>query len=197
MNPLVDDYFEKLDKWQDELQQLRKIVLECGLLEELKWSSPCYTFQQHNVAIIGGLKESCVLSFFKGALLQDSHQLLKQPGEHTQSARTIHFTNIQEISKWASVLKSYIFEAIEIEKAGLKVDFTEKDELIYPEELLNYFSKMPELAKAFEALTPGKQRAYILHFTQAKQSATRLSRIEKCVPQILMGKGYNEEYLRK
>lgn len=197
MSPLVDDYFEKIDRWEPELRYLRDLILSCGLLEELKWSAPCYTFQQNNVVIIGGLKEYCVLSFFKGALLQDTHQLLKQPGEHTQSARTIPFTTVDVIKKLENTLKAYILEAIEIEKIGLKVDFIEKDELVYPQELLDYFHKMPELAQAFETLTPGRQRAYVLHFSQAKQSATRRSRIEKCVPQILLGKGYNEGYLRK
>ena len=189
MNNKVDLYLSKLEKWEAELSQLRAIVLDCGLTEELKWGSPCYSFQETNVAIIGGLKEYCVLSFFKGALLSDTSDILVKPGDNTQSARIIKFTEVKEIVKMAPVLKAYIYEAVEVEKAGLKVDFKPND---VPEEFQAKLDVNPALNKAFNALTPGRQRAYNLHFSAPKQSKTRESRIEKCIPQILKGKGLNE-----
>lgn len=192
MNPKVDKYLSKVPKWQEELEKLRMIILDCGLTEELKWGSPCYTFQENNVAVIGGLKDYCVLSFFKGALLNDANAILHKPGENTQAARLIRFTSVREIASMTPVLISYIHEAIEIEKAGLKVDFKEKNELVFPEEFQQKTAEMPALKTAFGALTPGRQRAYILHFSAPKQSQTRTSRIEKCIPQILKGKGLND-----
>ena len=188
MNPKLDEYFDKLDTWQKELERLRLIVLDCGLTEELKWSSPCYTFEGTNVVIIGGLKDYCVLSFFKGALLQDAEGLLTKPGESTQSGRVIPFTSVKQIVELEPTLKAYIYEAIEIEKAGLQVNFKKNPEPI-PEELQMKMDKNPALKKAFEALTPGRQRGYILYFSAPKQSKTRESRIDKYTPQILKGKG--------
>jgi uncharacterized protein YdeI (YjbR/CyaY-like superfamily) len=190
MNNKVDAYLSKLEKWEPELEQLRMIVLDCGLTEELKWGSPCYSFHETNVAIIGGLKEYCVLSFFKGALLSDANDILVKPGDNTQSARIIRFTGVQEIVKMAPILKAYIYEAIEVERAGLQVAFKKTFDI--PEEFQAKLDTMPALNKAFHALTPGRQRAYLLHFSQPKQSKTRESRIEKCMPQILNGKGLNE-----
>lgn len=192
MNPKVDAYLSKTKKWKEELEQLRTIVLDCGLTEELKWGSPCYSFREHNVAIIGELKDCCVLSFFKGALLKDTDQLLVKPGENTQAARTIKFTGVREIVKLKATLKAYIYEAIEVEKVGLKVDFKEKTQLVFPEELLNKFKKDTALKTAFHALTPGRQRAYILYFSQPKQSQTKEARIEKYRAKILNGKGLND-----
>lgn len=192
MNSKVDDYLGKTLRWKEELEQLRTIILDCGLTEELKWGSPCYSYRKHNVVIIGELKECCVLSFFKGALLKDTEGILVKPGENTQAARIIKFTGVKEIVKLKATLKAYIFEAIEIEKAGLKVDFKEKTQLVFPEELQNKFKKDTALKTAFNALTPGRQRAYILYFSQPKQSRTRDSRIEKCRQKILNGKGLND-----
>jgi uncharacterized protein YdeI (YjbR/CyaY-like superfamily) len=191
MNPKVDKYLSKAQKWQEELEALRTIILDCGLTEELKWGVPCYTYLKANVVIIGELKDSCVLSFFKGALLQDTNRILIKPGQNTQSARMIQFTNLRDISKMAAVLKSYIFEAIELEKAGLKVKFKKNPEP-FPTELRIKFEKHPLLKKAFYALTPGRQRGYILYFSAPKQSKTKTSRIEKYEKQILKGKGLNE-----
>lgn len=192
MNPKVNAFISKAQKWQEELKMLRAIVLGCGLTEELKWYQPVYTFENSNVLIISGFKEYCVLSFFKGALLKDAHGILKKPGENTQSARTIHFTNVGEIVKLKPALKAYIKEAIEAERAGLKVKFKKITEHKMPEELKKKLNAMPGLKMAFRALTPGRQRAYMLHFSQPKQSKTRESRIEKCVRQILDGKGLND-----
>jgi uncharacterized protein YdeI (YjbR/CyaY-like superfamily) len=197
MNPKVDQYFSKAEKWQKELEKLRMILLDCGLTEELKWGAPCYSYQKTNLAIIGGLKEYCLLSFFKGALLDDASGILIKPGDHTQSARLIAFTNIRKIAQMEPILKAYIYEAIEVEKAGLKVHFKEKTHLIYPEEFKKKLDKTPALKTAFDALTPGRQRAYILYFSAPKQSKTRELRVEKCVKQILNGKEFNEEYLRE
>jgi uncharacterized protein YdeI (YjbR/CyaY-like superfamily) len=191
MDPKVDNYFNKLEKWQEELETLRMIILDCGLTEELKWGAPCYSFQHGNVAIIGGLKEYCVLSFFKGALLNDAHGVLVRPGEHSQAARLIPFTDVRTIVRMEPILKTYIYEAIEVERAGLKVHFKKAPEPI-PEEFQKKLDKTPALKKAFYALTPSRQRAYILYFSGAKQSRTRESRVEKCIPQILNGKGMNE-----
>lgn len=183
----------KVNNWQEELKQLRRIVLECGLTEELKWKVPCYTFQKKNVLIVAAFKEYCSLSFFKGVLLKDTHSILEKPGENSQSDRLIKFTNVQEIIKMEAILKAYIFEAIEVEKAGLKVNFKKNSEPV-PEELQKKLDEIPALKNAFEALTPGRQRAYILHFSQPKQARTRLSRIEKCIPQILDGIGLHDKY---
>lgn len=193
MNPKVDIYLNTAGKWQGELKKLRTIILDCGLTEEMKWGAPCYTFQKSNLVIIGELKECCVLSFFKGTLLNDANGILVKPGEHTQSARLIQFRNIKEIVELEPILKAYIYEAIEAEKAGLKVDFKEKTALLLPEEFQKKLDEVPALKTAFNALTPGRQRAYNLHFSAPKQSKTRESRIEKCIPQILNRKGLNEE----
>jgi uncharacterized protein YdeI (YjbR/CyaY-like superfamily) len=192
MNPKVDFYFNKTEKWQEEIKKLRMIVLDCGLTEELKWGTPCYTFQGKNIVLIHTFKEYCALLFFKGALLQDTNGVLIQQTERVQAARQIRFTTIQEIADLASVLKTYIYEAIEVEKAGLKVDLKETKEFTVPEEFQKKLTELPALKAAFEALTPGRQRAYLLHFSQPKQSKTRESRIEKYMPQILHGKGLND-----
>jgi uncharacterized protein YdeI (YjbR/CyaY-like superfamily) len=190
-NPKVDAYLSKAKKWREEFEVLRTIALGCQLAEELKWGKPCYTFQKSNIVIIQGFKEFCALLFAKGALLKDPNGILDKPGANTQAARRIPFTNVREIIKMKPVLKAYIQEAIEAEKAGLKVDFKRNPEPI-PEELQNKLDEMPELKTAFDALTPGRQRAYILYFSAPKQSKTRDSRVEKCTRQILNGKGLND-----
>ncbi len=194
MNPKVDFYFSKGKKWQEELEQLRIIVLDCGLTEELKWGVPCYTFQKSNIVLIHVFKEYCALLFFKGALLNDAHSILIQQTENVQAARQIRFTNVREIvdPDVISILKAYIYEAIEVEKAGLKVDFKKVTEFIIPEEFQNKLDETPALKTAFDALTPGRRRAYMLHFSAPKQSKTRESRVEKCMLQILNGKGLND-----
>lgn len=174
------------------MKHLRMIVLNCGLKEELKWGVPCYTFQKVNIAVVAAFKEYCSLSFFKGALLNDSYKILNKPGENTQSARLIKFTNVQEIMAMEATLKAYIYEAIEVEKAGLKVEFKKTTEYNIPEEFQTILDENPDVKAAFEALTPGRQRGYLLHFSQPKQSKTRESRIEKCIPKIFEGKGFNE-----
>ena len=191
MNPKVDVYLRKARKWQEEMEKLRMIILDCQLTEELKWGKPCYTFQKSNIIIIIGLKEYCALMFCKGVLLNDANGILIKPGENTQAARQIRFTNVREIVEMEPILKAYICEAIEAEKAGLKVNFKKNPEPI-PEELQNKLDEIPALKAAFDALTPGRQRAYILYFSGAKQSKTRESRVEKCMPQILNGKGLND-----
>ena len=192
MNPKVDEYLSKSKKWQEEFEKLRMIILDCQLTEELKWGVPCYTFQKRNIVLIHGFKEYCALLFFKGALLQDAHGILIQQTENVQAARQIRFTNVQEIIAMETILKAYIYEAIEVEKAGLEVNFKKNIELIIPEEFQNKFDEIPALKTAFEALTPGRQRAYILYFSEPKQSKTRESRVEKCMQQILNGKGLND-----
>jgi len=192
MNPKVDQFLSKAKKWPDELARLRTIVLDCGLTEEFKWYQPCYTFQNNNVAIISEFKDYCSLAFFKGALLSDASALLIRPGENTQSGRQLRFTNVAQINEIEPVIKAYLYEAIEVEKAGLTVSYKKTDEYNIPEELQNKFNTFPALKTAFEALTPGRQRAYILHFSAPKQSKTRESRIEKYIPQILNGKGLND-----
>jgi uncharacterized protein YdeI (YjbR/CyaY-like superfamily) len=192
MNPKVDFYFEKAEKWQKELEKLRTIVLDCHLTEELKWGCPCYTFEEKNIVLIHAFKYYWALLFMKGALLKDPKGILIQQSEHVQSARQIRFTNLSEITKLAATLKAYIFEAVEVDEAGLKVDFKAKKELVYPEEFQKKIKGQPALKKAFEALTPGRQRGYILYFSAAKQSKTRESRIEKYVAQILDGKGLED-----
>lgn len=192
MNPKVDEYLSTIKNWQKEIEQLRRIVLSCGLTEELKWRAPCYSFQKNNIIIIGSFKEFCALSFFKGVLLKDTNDILIQQGANTQSVRIIRFSNVQEIIKLESILKAYIHEAIEIEKAGLKVEFKDKTVLKFPEELQNELDNNPTFKTAFEALTPGRQRGYNLYFSAPKQSKTRVLRIKKCTPKILKGKGLND-----
>eukprot|EP01041_Mallomonas_annulata_P026093 gene26093-47302_t len=192
MNPKLDFFFEKATKWQEELVKLREIVLDCGLTEELKWGVPCYTFNKTNVIILGGFKDYCFISFLKGVLLHDSENILQKPGENTQSGRIIPFTDIQKIIGMNQTLKAYIYEAIEVEKAGLKVESNSKTELVFPDELLQKFESNPTFKVAFEALTPGRQRAYNIYFSGAKQSKSRESRIESYVQRILSGKGFND-----
>ncbi|AZH30472.1 DUF1801 domain-containing protein [Paenibacillus sp. M-152] len=192
MNPKVDVYLDKVKKWQAEMEKLRAIMLGCQLTEELKWGKPCYMFQNSNIAIIQGFKEHCALMFFKGALLKDPNGILIKPGEDTQAGRQIRFTNVEGIVEMEAILKDYINEAIEVEKAGLKVDFKKNTELIFPEEFQAKLDEDPALKTAFAALTPGRQRAYVMHFSAPKQSKTRESRIEKCMQDILNGKGLND-----
>jgi uncharacterized protein YdeI (YjbR/CyaY-like superfamily) len=193
MNPKVDVYLSKSKKWQEELEKLRMIILDCQLTEELKWSKPCYTFQKSNIVIIIPLKEHCALMFCKGALLKDANGILIKPGENTQAGRWIKFTSVREIVEMETILKAYIYEAIEVEKAGLKVNFKKTAEFIIPEEFQNKLNEIPALKTAFDALTPGRQRAYILYFSAPKQSKTRESRVEKCMQQILNGKGLDDQ----
>lgn len=192
MNPKVDEFLSKSKQWQEEFIKLRMIVLDCQLTEDLKWGKPCYTFQNSNVVLIHGFKEYCALLFIKGALLKDPQGILIQQTENVQAGRQIRFTNIQEIVAMETVLKAYIAEAIEIEKAGLEVNFKKNADFVVPEELQIKFDENPALKAAFEALTPGRQRAYLFHFSQPKQSKTRESRIEKYMQQILDGKGLND-----
>jgi uncharacterized protein YdeI (YjbR/CyaY-like superfamily) len=189
MNPKVDGYLRKAKKWQEEMTKLRRISLDSGLTEELKWGKPCYTFQKSNIVIIQGFKEFCALLFCKGALLRDPNGILKEFG--WQAARRIPFTNVLEIVEMEPILKAYICEAIDAEKAGLKVRLKKKPEPI-PEELQDKLDEIPVLKAAFDGLTPGRQRGYILYFSAAKQSKTRASRVKKCMPQILKGKGLND-----
>ena len=196
MNPNVDIFLSKAQKWQEEMEKLRMICLDCWLDEEFKWGQPCYTFQNRNIVIIGELKESCALSFFKGVLLADTEGLLIAPGENTQSGRWIKFTSVQEIAEMEPILKAYIYEAIEVEKAGVQVKLKETSDFIIPEEFQNKLDAIPALKTAFYALTPGRQRAYILHFSAPKLGKTRESRVEKYIPQILSGKGLNDDYMR-
>lgn len=192
MNPKVDFYFSKAKNWQEELAQLRMIVLDCGLTEEVKWGVPCYTFQDSNIVLIHVFKEYCALLFFKGALLHDADGILIQQTENVQAARQVRFTNVREIVKMEPILKAYIYEAIEVEKAGLKVKLKETKDFKIPEEFQKKLDKRPALKKAFDALTPGRQRAYIFYFSQPKLSKTREERVEKYVQQILDGKGLND-----
>jgi uncharacterized protein YdeI (YjbR/CyaY-like superfamily) len=192
MNPKVDFYFNKDRKWQKEIKKLRMIILACGLTEELKWGVPCYTHQKSNIVLIHVFKEYCAFLFFKGALLNDPQGILIQQTKNVQATRQIRFTNIREIVKMESVLKAYIFEAIEVEKAGLRVDYKKTEEFEIPEEFQKQLDKTTALKTAFDTLTPGRQKAYILYFSAPKQSKTRESRVEKCKGQILNGKGLNE-----
>lgn len=192
MNSKVDEYLSKAKEWKEEYEKLRNIVLDCELTEEFKWMHPCYTFEKKNIVLIHGFKEYCALLFHKGALLQNAHGILVQQTENVKSGRQIRFTNVREIVEMEPILKTYIYEAIEIEKAGLEVNLKKTSEFIIPEELQNKFDETPALKTAFEALTPGRQRAYILYFSKAKQSKTRESRVEKYTPQILNGKGLND-----
>ncbi len=190
MNPKVDEYLGKAKKWQEEFEKLRMIILDCGLTEELKWGCPCYTFEKSNIVLIHGFKEYCALLFFKGALLKDPKDILIQQTENVQAGRQIRFTNVREIVKMKTVLKAYIHEAKE--KAGLKVKYKRTSEFNIPEEFQNTLDETPALKKAFGALTPGRQRAYLFYFSQPKQSKTRAARVEKCMHQILNGKGLND-----
>ena len=192
MNPKVDFYFDKAKKWQKELEKLRIIILDCQLTEELKWGVPCYMFQKSNIVLIHTFKEYCAILFFKGALLNDTLGILIQQTENTQSTRQIRFTKTTEIIEQESIIKAYIFEAVEVEKAGLKVDLKKDTELQFTDELKNKFAKNAQLKTAFDALTPGRQRGYNLYFSAPKQSKTRESRIEKYTQQILNGKGLND-----
>ena len=193
MNPKVDGYLRREKHWREAFEKLRTIILDCGLTEELKWGVPCYTFEKRNVVLMHGFKEYCALLFFKGALLADAKGILIQQTKNVQAARQIRFTSVREIVKLKPVLKAYIHEAIEAEKAGLKVKFKKTTEFKIPEEFQNELHKTPALKTAFAALTPGRQRAYILYFSAPKQSKTRESRVQKCVQQILKGKGLNDE----
>ncbi len=189
-NPRVDAFVSRAKQWQGEIRKLRDTLLDCGLDEDLKWGKPCFAFHGSNVAIIQPFKEHCSLMFFKGALLEDTHGLLRSQGVNTQSALRLEFTSEAEIKK--TVVKAYVKQAIAVEKAGRKVDFKAKRELELPEELTRILMRKPKLAEAFHALTPGRQRGYVLHFKGAKQSKTRTARIEKCIPKILAGKGMND-----
>jgi uncharacterized protein YdeI (YjbR/CyaY-like superfamily) len=191
-NPKVDAFLSKQKNWKDEFEKLRTIILASGLTEELKWGTPCYTFENRNVVLMHGFKEYCALLFFKGALLKDPDGILIRQTANVQSSRQIRFTSVQEIVKMKATLKAYVNEAIEIEKAGLKVNFKETSEFAVPEEFQNKLEESAALKKAFRALTPGRQRAYLLYFSTPKQSKTRESRIEKSTPQILAGKGLDD-----
>ncbi len=192
-NPKVDAFIGDAKKWPQEVKRLRAILLDSELTEEFKWNQPCYTFQGKNVVVIGELKESCALAFFKGALLKDIHGVLTRPGQHSQSTRWFKFASVGEIAEMKSVLKAYIREAIEVEKAGLKVKLKKTSDLKFPEELQIMLDEFPDFKAAFEALTPGRQRAYIYHFSAPKQSKTREARVQKFMPQILKGKGLLDE----
>lgn len=191
-NPKVDEFLGKATKWKAEFEKLRDIVLDCELTEEYKWMHPCYTHEKKNIVLIHGFKEYCALLFQKGALLKDTHGILIQQTENVQAARQIRFTNVEQIIEMEAIIKAYILEAIEVEKAGLEVDFKKHTEYTIPEELQNKLDDIPALKTAFEALTPGRQRAYILHFSAPKQAKTREARVEKCMQQILDGKGLND-----
>ena len=192
MNPKVDFYFNKDKNWQEEIRKLRTIVLDCGLDEELKWGCPCYVFEKTNIVLIHVFKEYCALLFFKGALLHDPNGILIQQTKNVQSARQIRFTNTGEIVKMKSILKACIYEAIEVERAGLKVKLKKTAEFSIPEEFQKKLDKNRALKTAFNALTPGRQRGYLFYFSQPKQSKTRQSRVEKSIPQILKGEGLND-----
>jgi uncharacterized protein YdeI (YjbR/CyaY-like superfamily) len=192
MSSKVDEFIRTSKKWNDEFQVLRSILLDCTLEEAFKWKHPCYTYQNKNVIILHGFKDYCALLFFKGALLQDEKGILIQQSEKVQAARQLRFTSVAEIEKLKSIIKAYLFEAIEIEKAGLKVELKPKIEIDYPQELLIQFEQNPHLKNAFEKLTPGRRNAYLYHFDQAKQSKTKTARIEKYISRIIKGKGIND-----
>ena len=192
MNPKVDFFFNKTEQWQTEFEKLRTIALKTELTEDLKWGCPCYTYEGKNIFLIHGFKEYCALLFFKGALMKDAENILIQQTENVQAAKQIRFTNLQQIIDLENVLNDYIFEAVEIEESGVKVEMKKTHEFNIPEEFAQKLNENPELKKAFEALTPGRQRAYLLYFSSAKQSKTRISRIEKYIPEILNGKGLND-----
>lgn len=192
MNPKVEFYFSKDKKWQEEIKKLREVVLDCGLTEELKWGCPCYTVEESNIVLIHVFKEYCALLFFKGALLKDTKGILIQQTKNVQVARQIRFTNVREIVRMKAILKAYVIEAIEVEKSGVKVDFRKTTEFKISEEFQNMLDRSPDFKTAYDALTPGRQRAYLLHFSAPKQSKTRVARVEKCVQKILKGKGLND-----
>lgn len=192
MNPKCDFYFDKNEQWQKEIEKLRDIVLDCGLTEELKWGCPCYMYNDGNLVLIHVFKEYCAILFFKGALLNDPNGILVQQTENVQAARQMRFTNLKEIVKLEATIKAYIYEAIEVEKAGLKVPLKETKEFPMVEEFGVKLNKNKALKKAFESLTPGRQRAYLLHFSSAKQAKTREARVDKYIPQILAGKGIDD-----
>ncbi|MFG6116064.1 YdeI family protein [Halobacillus sp. MO56] len=189
-NRKVDGFLKKAKQWREEFETLRNIVLDCELDEDIKWMHPCYMHEGKNIVLIHGFKEYCALLFHKGALLKDHHKILIQQTENVQAARQIRFTNVQEIVEMETIVKEYIYEAIEVEKAGLEVE--KKKEFTIPEELQNKFDEIPALKAAFESLTPGRQRAYIIYFSKAKKPQTRESRVEKYVEHILDGKGLND-----
>ena len=193
MNPKVDFFFNKAKKWQREFEKLRTIILDCQLTEELKWGVPCYTLQKSNIVLIHGFKEYCAILFVKGALLKNTKGILIQQTKNVQSARQIRFTNVREIVKLKSVLKAYINEAIAVEKAGLKVNFKKTSEFSIPKEFQNKLDENLALKEAFYALTPGRQRAYLFYFSQAKLSKTREARVEKSIDLILDGMGLNDQ----
>jgi uncharacterized protein YdeI (YjbR/CyaY-like superfamily) len=193
MNPEVDWFFDKASKWQQEYAKLRTICIDCGLTEELKWGQPCYTFKKSNIVLIHGFKEYCALLVFKGALLNDANGILIQQTENVQAARQIRFTNMLEIVELELVLKAYIEEAIEVEKSGLKVELKKTSDFAVPAEFQSKLDHIPALKTAFEALTPGRQRGYLFHFSQPKQSKTRDARVEKYISKILAGKGWDDE----
>jgi len=192
VNPKVDFFFSKAENWQKEFEKLRAIILGCGLTEELKWGCPCYTFEGSNIVLIHGFKEYCAVLFFKGVLLKDADGILVQQTENVQAARQVRFTSVQEIVKKEAAIKASIYEAIEVEKAGLKVPLKKSTDLFFPEEFQTKLDTIPALKAAFEALTPGRQRAYNLYFSAPKQAKTREARVEKCMQQILEGKGLND-----
>ena len=192
MNPKVDFYFTKAKKWKEEIEKMRAIVLDCNLNEELKWGCPCYTFEKSNIVLIHVFKDYCAYLFFKGSLMKDPKGILIQQTEHVQAARQVRFTSVQEITKLEKVLKKYIYEAVEIEEAGLKVPMKKTKEFEMPEEFKQTLDKSASLKKAFYALTPGRQRGYLLYFSSAKQAKTREARIEKYTKQILEGKGLDD-----
>jgi len=191
-NPKIDPFFEKAKQWNAEFKLLREIVLDCELTEEMKWMHPCYTYQNKNIVLIHGFKNYCALLFHKGALLKDPHGILVQQTENVQAGRQIRFASARQIDEMQLILKAYIDEAIEVEKAGLQVEYKKSTEYAVPEELQNKFVEIPDLKTAFEALTPGRQKAYLIYFSQAKQSKTREARIEKYLPHILNGKGMDD-----
>ena len=191
-NPKVDFFFSKAKQWKNEFEKLRTIILACDLTEELKWGVPCYTFEKKNIVLMHGFKEYCAILFVKGALLKDAKGILITQTENVQAARQVRFSNVREIVKLEPTLKAYVHEAVEAEKAGLKVQLKKTTEFPFPEELITKLEELPGLQDAFEALTPGRQRAYLLYFSAPKQSKTREARIEKCAPQILKGKGLND-----
>ncbi len=193
MNPKVDWFFEKAGKWKDAFSELRAIVLACNLVEELKWGQACYTFEKKNIVLIHGFKDYCALLFFKGALMKDPKKILIQQTENVQSQRQIRFTSAAHIVKMKSVLKKYIYEAVRVEESGLKVEFKKTTDFKVPDEFQEKLDKVPGLKKAFEALTPGRQRGYLFYFGSAKQSKTRAARVEQYVKQILSGKGIDDE----
>jgi len=191
-NPKVDFFFDKADVWQKEFKKLRTILLACPLIEELKWGKPSYSYKKSNIVLMHGFKEYCALLFFKGALLKNREGILVQQTENVQAARQVRFTNVEEIVALNPILKAYIFEAIEVEKSGLKVNYKKAEEYSLPDEFQHQLDEFPDLETAFYALTPGRQRAYLLHFSGPKQPKTRESRVEKYKQQILSGKGLND-----